>query len=56
VVLGRLFGKLREIVKGLEPSDRVVVSGIQRAQPGAVVTVHAQPINPKQIASAGGSL
>lgn len=53
VVLGRLFGKLREIVQGLEPSDRVVVSGIQRVQPGARVTVELRPIDPKQFALMG---
>jgi hypothetical protein len=56
VVPGRLFGKLREIAQGLEPADRVVVSGIQRAQPGAAVTVQTQPISPQQLAAAGGSL
>jgi membrane fusion protein, multidrug efflux system len=42
VVPGRLFGKLREITQGLESSDRVIVSGIQRAQPGAAVTIQTQ--------------
>ena len=45
VVPGRLFGKLREITQGLEPSDRVIVSGIQRAQPGAAVTIQTQSSN-----------
>ena len=45
VVPGRLFGKLREIRQGLEPSDRVIVSGIQRAQPGAAVTIQTQSSN-----------
>jgi RND family efflux transporter MFP subunit len=40
---GALFGNLRAIVSGLEPDDRVVVNGMQRAEPGGKVT-------PKEIA------
>ncbi len=53
VALGRLFGKLREITLGLEPTDRVVVSGLQRAQPGIKVAVQPQSIDPTQSAFAG---
>jgi multidrug efflux system membrane fusion protein len=56
VVLGRLFGKLREVTQGLQPADRVVVSGIQRAQPGIKVIVETETIDPKQFASAGAVL
>ena len=36
---GRLLGGLRVIHEGLEPEDRVVISGVQRARPGRRVTV-----------------
>ncbi len=53
VTLGRLFGKLREITEGLQPTDKVVVSGLQRAQPGTKVTARIQSIDPLQFASMG---
>lgn len=37
VQLGALFGELRSIEKGLSTDDRVIINGIQRARPGAVV-------------------
>jgi multidrug efflux system membrane fusion protein len=37
VVPGQLFGALREIVEGLNPDDRVVVTGLQRAIAGQKV-------------------
>jgi RND family efflux transporter MFP subunit len=36
---GRLMEGLRVIRAGLEPADRVVISGVQRARPGRKVTV-----------------
>jgi RND family efflux transporter MFP subunit len=54
VVSGRLFGQLREITRGLEPSDRVIVSGIQRTQPGAAVTIKTRSSNQEHVASTGG--
>lgn len=45
VELGRLYGKLREITQGLEPQDRVIVSGLQRAQAGEKVLVQLEPID-----------
>lgn len=51
VTLGRIFGKLREIAQGLQPADRVVVSGIQRVEPGSKVTVQVEPLDHKQLAS-----
>jgi RND family efflux transporter MFP subunit len=36
---GRLLGGLRVITEGLEPDDRIVISGVQRARPGRRVTV-----------------
>jgi RND family efflux transporter MFP subunit len=38
VKIGALNGGKRVIIEGLEPEDRVVVKGIQRAIPGAKVT------------------
>jgi RND family efflux transporter MFP subunit len=37
VEVGPLSGDLRVIRSGLKPTDRVIVNGLQRAQPGAVV-------------------
>jgi RND family efflux transporter MFP subunit len=37
VVLGRQEGALRVIRSGLKPDDRVIINGLQRARPGAVV-------------------
>jgi RND family efflux transporter MFP subunit len=36
---GRLMGGLRVIAEGLDPQDRVVISGVQRARPGRRVAV-----------------
>ncbi len=44
VKVGALFGGLRAIVSGLEPEDRVVVNGMQKAQPGSKVTPENVPI------------
>ncbi len=38
VVLGPLDGDLRVIQSGLQPNDLVIISGVQRAQPGQKVT------------------
>ncbi len=56
VELGRIFGCMREITQGLDATDRVVVSGIQRVQSGAKVTVRNEPIKPEQFASKGDVL
>jgi RND family efflux transporter MFP subunit len=37
VRLGALHHGLREITEGLEPRDRVIVSGLQQVRPGAIV-------------------
>lgn len=37
VVVGETVGSLREVVSGLEPDDRVVTEGLQRAVPGQKV-------------------
>jgi hypothetical protein len=36
---GRLADGLRVILDGLDPRDRIVISGVQRARPGGRVTV-----------------
>ncbi|HET7131782.1 MAG TPA: efflux RND transporter periplasmic adaptor subunit [Gammaproteobacteria bacterium] len=36
---GRLIDGLRVILDGLDPDDRVIISGVQRARPGREVTV-----------------
>ena len=51
VVLGPLNDGLRIIRSGLSPEDRVVVDGLQRAQPGAKVMPHEAAS-----AAAGGKL
>jgi len=53
VELGRMFGKMREVTRGLEADDRVVVSGTQRVQAGAKVTVRIEAIKSEQFASKG---
>jgi RND family efflux transporter MFP subunit len=56
IELGRLFGKMREVTRGLEPNDRVVVSGLQRVQAGTKVTVRTEAIKLEQFASKGDVL
>jgi RND family efflux transporter MFP subunit len=43
---GRLIGGLRVIREGLSPTDRVVISGVQRARPGRKVNVTAGTVTP----------
>src|SRR5262249_16944664 len=38
VKAGALYGSLRAILGGLEPNERVIVAGMQKAQPGQKVT------------------
>jgi multidrug efflux pump subunit AcrA (membrane-fusion protein) len=40
VKLGAVFGTLRSITEGLKPGERVIVDGLQFAQPGAKVIPH----------------
>src|SRR5229473_4246697 len=40
VKLGALFGTLRSITEGLKPGERVIVDGMQFAQPGGKVNAH----------------
>ena len=50
VQLGKLFGNLREISGGLKATDRVIVGGLQRAQPGDKVAAKVQPVSEKTAA------
>lgn len=52
VELGPRIGTLRAIRSGLSPSDRVVISGVQLAQPGAKVSVRPGRIEPPAVAAA----
>lgn len=45
VKLGALFGELRAIKAGIGPDDRVIVSGMMRAQPGVKVAPHETTIS-----------
>jgi membrane fusion protein, multidrug efflux system len=44
VVMGPMFGNLRQIDDGLKLSDLVVVNGVQKARPGAKVEPHEAPV------------
>jgi RND family efflux transporter MFP subunit len=58
VQIGARIGTLRTIRSGLRPSDRVVVEGVQMAQPGASVNVRATRIQapaPQQAAQAAAT-
>ncbi len=47
VELGPMVEGLRVIKVGLKPTDKVVLDGFARLQPGAVVVPKAQPIKPR---------
>ncbi|HET6572418.1 MAG TPA: efflux RND transporter periplasmic adaptor subunit [Fimbriiglobus sp.] len=47
VELGPLSDGLRVVDKGLSPDDRIVIHGLMRVQPGAVVDPQPGEINPK---------
>jgi RND family efflux transporter MFP subunit len=55
VTTGSLLGTLRVIKTGLEPTDRVIIDGLQRAIPGETVAPQAAPpiAAPSDTASAG---
>jgi RND family efflux transporter MFP subunit len=44
IVLGPMFGNLRQIDQGLTLNDLVVVNGVQKARPGAKVEPHEAPV------------
>jgi RND family efflux transporter MFP subunit len=49
VKVGALFGSLRSITSGLDPNDRVIVAGLQKAQAGQKVTPQEEPISPEAL-------
>jgi multidrug efflux system membrane fusion protein len=53
VVLGGLFGDLREIRSGLKDDERVVISGSQLAQVGAPVVPKDQPLTVSEAQAEG---
>jgi membrane fusion protein, multidrug efflux system len=59
VELGLLFGKLRSVVDGLKPHDRVVINGLQMAIPGMKVSPKEEQIPEEDVralnAAASGS-
>ena len=59
IKLGLLFGKLRSVVDGLHPHDRVVINGLQMAIPGSKVTPKEERIDDDDVraldAAASGS-
>lgn len=54
VTLGPLIDGLRVIRAGIEPTDRVVIKGIQRARPGATVKPEPGKISVRQTGSPAG--
>ncbi|MCA9039256.1 MAG: efflux RND transporter periplasmic adaptor subunit [Planctomycetaceae bacterium] len=56
VVLGvQTDDGLREIVTGLEPDDRIIIDGLQRAQPGTTVTINKPDSGTSDSATEGAS-
>ena len=49
VKLGAQFGTLRSITEGIQPTDAVIVNGIQHALPGTKVNPKVAPISPAQL-------
>jgi membrane fusion protein, multidrug efflux system len=45
VTMGDRIGELWIVSQGLEPGDRVVVEGVQKARPGAVVNPQVVPLS-----------
>jgi RND family efflux transporter MFP subunit len=55
VELGPLVGELRVIRSGIKAQDRVVIGGVQRAQPGQKVQAQVKPIEASAAAATVGS-
>jgi len=55
VELGPLVGELRVIRSGITAKDRVVIGGVQRAQPGQKVQAKVKPIEASAAATTVGS-
>ena len=45
VTLGQLIDGLRVVREGLEPQDRIIISGVQRARPGRKVTAKESTVS-----------
>jgi RND family efflux transporter MFP subunit len=56
VELGPVIGELRVIRRGIAPSDRVVIGGVQRAVPGQKVQPTAGTIKPPAAAAASATV
>ena len=56
VTTGARVGTLRVIASGLQPDDRVVVSGLQRAVPGEKVAPQSHARSPRRSPRPGKSL
>lgn len=56
VKTGGLFGSLRAITSGLDPQDRIVVNGLQKAMPGAKVTAQEEAIPTEALNAADAEL
>lgn len=58
VRLGALFGNLRAIREGVDPTDRVVIQGLMSAMPGATVnpTPATFPVNPDVLLAPAGEV
>ena len=57
VTLGRAVGEYRIVLSGLQPGDRIVVAGLQKAKPGDVVSPQpsAARFNTADLASMGAA-
>jgi multidrug efflux system membrane fusion protein len=44
VQVGRAYGRLRVVAEGLKPTEKIVVSGLQRVRPGAEVAPQVVPM------------
>ena len=53
VQLGQTVGEMRVVESGLKPDERVVVNGLQRVRPGAVVAPQQVPMTVAAAAAAG---
>ena len=54
VELGRLFGGMRVVTRGLKADEWIVVDGLQRARPGETVDPHKEPM-PQPLAGSSGT-
>lgn len=55
VILGPIVDGLRVVRSGISPSDRIVISGLQRARPGGKVTPQEGKVEIESAASSAGT-